>query len=62
MLKISLCMSCVHLHPKTNRDGKPSTCAAFPEGIALEIMRGDVRHDKPIEGDHGIQYEKRSDW
>jgi hypothetical protein len=55
-------MSCVHLHPKTKRDGKPSTCAAFPEGIPLEIMRGDVRHDKPIEGDHGIQYEKRSDW
>jgi hypothetical protein len=31
-------------------------CKAFPESIPSEIMLGRVEHDKPYEGDHGIQY------
>lgn len=43
------CMFCKHY----NR-GK---CAAFPRWIPLEIMRGEVEHLTPYEGDHGIQFE-----
>jgi hypothetical protein len=45
-----LCLSCAH----TNNDG---TCKAFPEGIPLEIVSGEVNHMQPYEGDNGIQYE-----
>lgn len=33
-------------------------CEAFPGGIPDEIAYGDHRHTTPVEGDHGIQYEK----
>ena len=31
-------------------------CKAFPESIPSEIMLMKVEHNKPYEGDHGIQY------
>jgi hypothetical protein len=33
-------------------------CAAFPNGIPLEIAYGENLHLLPIEGDSGIQYER----
>jgi hypothetical protein len=36
-------------------------CAAFPEGIPDDVAYGDNLHLEPIDGDHGIQYEHRSD-
>lgn len=32
-------------------------CKAFPKGIPEEIAFGDNPHTKPVEGDHGIQFE-----
>src|SRR4051794_6594165 len=30
-------------------------CAAFPDGIPIEIIIGVVDHLEPVEGDHGLQ-------
>ncbi len=32
-------------------------CAAYPAGIPLPIIGGDLAHDRPLPGDHGIQFE-----
>jgi hypothetical protein len=34
-------------------------CRAFPNGIPASIAYGDDRHLTPVEGDHGIQYERQ---
>ena len=47
---IPICVRCKHLHPDW-------TCDAFPDGIPREIKLDEVDHRKPIEGDHGIQFE-----
>lgn len=43
-------------------DGNESTerffCEAFPDRIPREIAYGKNKHLKPVDGDHGIQYEK----
>ena len=44
-----MCMSCSY----SNHD---STCDAYPNGIPLEILSGEVNHFLPYEGDSGIQY------
>ena len=33
------------------------TCDAFPQGIPVEILAGEIDHTKPYEGDNGIQFE-----
>lgn len=30
------------------------TCDAYPDRIPEEILTGEVDHDEPYEGDHGI--------
>ncbi|MGH2531532.1 MAG: hypothetical protein ACRDJW_04415 [Thermomicrobiales bacterium] len=45
------CENCRHFDPQ----GLPR-CAAFPGGIPLPILGGDVAHDRPLPGDHGIQF------
>ena len=51
------CLNCRHLH----RSGVGFTCTAFPDGIPYDIRSGETPHDKPIRGDHGIQWEAASD-
>lgn len=31
-------------------------CAAYPNGIPHEILRGEVDHTKPYKGDHGLRF------
>lgn len=50
----SECHRCAHLR----QNG--ATCAAFPRGIPEEILLGEVMHRKPIEGDLGFQYQRRT--
>jgi hypothetical protein len=50
-LVVAACVTCKH-----KRDG--ATCAAFPRGIPRQILSGDNPHTEPVDGDHGIQFEK----
>jgi hypothetical protein len=45
------CENCRHRY--LNR----MNCEAFPRGIPLFVLSGDVPHTEPIPGDRGIQYE-----
>ena len=33
-------------------------CTAFPLGIPEGVLKGNLDHHKPIEGDHGYQFEE----
>ena len=48
-----LCMKCKH------RDSNPLTCKAFPKGIPVKILTGELDHHKAVAGDHGIQFEPK---
>lgn len=54
------CASCAHF-----RGQAPSgvaTCKAFPQRIPAEVMSGRHTHRKPINGDHGVQWQRHADW
>ena len=51
-IKVPICNECKH----RMGGGK---CKAFPEGIPNEIFNSFIDHRKPVEGDHGIQFESR---
>lgn len=46
-----LCQFCVHQY-----DDDASQCRAFPEGIPLAIVRSEVDHRLPVDGDNGFQF------
>lgn len=49
------CLECKHIGITT--DDFVPTCQAFPKGIPDEIFFEKVIHDKPYQGDNGIQFE-----
>ena len=58
--KLSLaapCCTCLLWHP-LEYDFEWN-CDAFPDGIPMEVRRGQNLHKSPIAGDKGIQYERR---
>lgn len=57
MICSSLCIHCAH-RIGVRRDHQ---CAAFPDGIPLDIINGRIDHRLPVDGDHGIRYEHASD-
>jgi hypothetical protein len=56
---VSPCHYCKNLTDMGGLDYKGWTCKAFPEGIDPQIVEGKKRHDEPIEGDHGLQYDPK---
>jgi hypothetical protein len=55
-----ICPYCKHTLENTN-----TRCAAFPDGIPQDVLVTRVNHRKPVEGDHGIQFESEGempDW
>lgn len=56
----SKCFKCIH-HNSFVKDSAEElfSCKAFPDGIPPDIWTGKVSHEKPYEGDHGIQFEAK---
>ena len=48
-----ICYECKHKH-------KNLTCKAYPKGIPIGILTGELNHKKPVEGDGGIQFEAKA--
>ena len=48
------CRNCKHWHGGL-------VCDAYPKGIPLPIMAGDVSHMKPLPGDNGLQWERKDE-
>jgi hypothetical protein len=48
----SQCLSCKHKNPGLG------TCEAFPDGIRAPILQNHLDHREPIDGDHGIRWER----
>jgi len=51
-----ICTWCEWLDISNNQ--RPGKCAAFPDGIPMEIWIGENDHTKPYLGDNGIQFER----
>ena len=56
-----VCSICKHfkadsMPPTWGEKPKPS-CAAFPDGLPLEVWLGKNKHTTPIEGDQGLLFE-----
>jgi len=48
----ALCQNCIYLDDAADK----LTCKAFPKGIPIEILKGEVDHRNPYKGDNGITY------
>lgn len=57
-IPMNSCSMCKHLNTDTGYE-PPFICKAFPGGIPDEIWEGKNDHRKQLEGDHGIQFEKK---
>jgi len=52
-LGTGICNRCRHVH----EDGQ--SCDAFPDGIPALVLNGEIDHRNPVQGDNGIQFERR---
>lgn len=53
-----VCKLCKHFSIKRSIDSGFPVCDAFPDGIPVDIWKGDNNHTKPYLGDRGIQFEQ----
>jgi hypothetical protein len=52
-MRAGICHTCTHIR-------KQGKCDAFPDGIPLNILVGNLIHNRPLPGDHGIQFEAKA--
>ncbi len=55
----SICTCCARLDRERGAEwdeGESGICAAFPDGIPLEIFAGGFDHRGPFAGDHGVRF------
>jgi hypothetical protein len=52
----SQCFRCKHYNEANTADLYPN-CKAYPERIPIDVFDNKVLHTKPLDGDHGIQFE-----
>ena len=55
---VTQCSACRHFH---REDRAHETCAAFPEGIPADILANRLDHRRPIDGDHGVTWQRAPD-
>jgi len=53
---LPICFSCTHRGNEAF--GTVENCSAFPKGIPEAIILSEVDHHRPVEGDHGIQFQQ----
>ena len=53
-----VCNFCKHFSFEASIDRGLPVCGAFPDGIPVEIWKGDNKHTESYPGDHGIQFEQ----
>ena len=59
-IQVPACWDCTHLFLDVTIG--EVRCAAFPDGVPVDIRKGENRHTEPMPGDGGIQYEQLRDW
>ena len=58
MQEAPICFSCAHLFDDSLGGKGNFKCKAFPDGVPESIRSMEIDHDKPVDGDNGIQFEK----
>ncbi len=58
MVIMHQCAFCKHIQ---GQKGIMLICAAFPQGIPVEIANNEYDHKLPYSGDHGIRWEQSED-
>lgn len=53
-----VCNLCKHFSVKRSLESGIPVCIAFPDGIPVEIWKGDNNHTEPYPGDRGIRFEQ----
>ncbi len=56
---ITQCENCEHCFKWGDGGGRGWLCHAFPEGIPMDIIKGETSHEEHIEGDNGYKYKAR---
>jgi len=57
-----VCLRCVHFDDGVDwPKGQNPPCNAFADRIPDSIYYEGGKHTKPVDGDHGIQFEKREE-
>ena len=59
-MKMESCLTCKH-QLGWSREKRSTVCKAFPNGIPLGVLSGDVQHTEHLPGDHGFEYELITD-
>lgn len=54
-----ICLDCKHF--EQGATSARAGCLAFPDGIPLGIIDGELDHEHPLPGDHGIQFEPKEE-